>query len=137
MADDAVFINHEGDAVGKEAGEAKDSIRLGNLLLGVAQKREARPGFFGELAVPILTVETDAQHLRARSLKLGDITLIRLDLLRSTGRGGANVKGQDNGFLPTEVREFDHLAVLIRQGKVRGAVTDLQSRRWAEQWHKE
>jgi hypothetical protein len=26
---------------------------------------------------------------------------------------------------------------LIRQGKVRGAVTDLQSRRWAEQWHKE
>ena len=137
MANDAVFIDDEGDAVGEEVSEAEDPVSLGDLLIGVAQQRKACASFLGELAVPLLAVEADSQHLRARGLELGDITLIRLDLFRSTGRGGANIKGQDNGFLAPEVRELYDLAVLIGQHEVRGTVTDLQSRRCAKQGHKE
>src|SRR5208283_3630258 len=103
VANDAVFIDHEGDSIGKEASEVENTISLGHLLFGVTQERESRAGLGGELAVPVLAVEADSQHLRARRLELGDITLIRLDLFRSTRRGGANVKGQDDGFLAPKV----------------------------------
>jgi hypothetical protein len=136
MADNAIPIDHEGHAVGKEASEAEDTVRFGDFLFGVAQERESGAGFLGKLAVPFLAVEADPQHLRARGLELGDITLIRLDLFRSTGCGGANVEGQDNGFLAAKVGEFNDLAVLVRQREVGGAVADLQSRRCAKQGHK-
>jgi len=66
-----------------------------------------------ELAVPLLIIQTDPQHLRARSFEFGDITLIRLDLRRSTGRGGTDIKGQNDGFLAPEITELDDLPVLI------------------------
>ena len=135
VANDAVLVDHKGDAVGKEAGEAEDTVSLGHLLIGVTQQWETRGGFLGKSAVPLLAVETDPQHLRACRFKLGDITLIRLDLLRSTRRGGANVEGQDDGFLAAKVGELDDLAVLVGQGEIRSAVTDLQSRRCAKQGH--
>jgi hypothetical protein len=92
VANDAVFIDHKRDAVRKQAGEVEDSVRLRDLLLGVRQQRKAGAGLSRELAIPLLGVETYAQNLRARGLKLGDITLIRLDLLRSTWRRGADVE---------------------------------------------
>ena len=45
VANDAVFIDHEGDAVGKEAGEAENPVSLGHLLFGVAQQRESSRRF--------------------------------------------------------------------------------------------
>jgi len=37
VADDAVLIDHEGDAIGKEAGEAQDAVGFGNCFVRVAQ----------------------------------------------------------------------------------------------------
>ena len=96
MANDAVFINYKGDAIGEEASEVQNAISLGDFLFGVAQQRECRPGFLREFAVPVLVVEADSQHLRTRGLEFGDITLIRLDLPASTGRGGADVEGKNH-----------------------------------------
>jgi len=135
VTNNAILIDHEGDAVGKEMSESEVTVSLGYLLAGVTQQRESRAGFLGKLAIPFLAVQADPQNLRARSLELGDITLIRLDLLRSTRRGGANVEGQDDGFLAAKVGELDDLAVLVGQGEIRSAVTDLQSRRCAKQGH--
>ena len=115
MANDAVFVDHKGDAVGKEARKIEDAVSLGRLLVDVTQQRETRARLLGKSAVPFLAVEADPQHLRARSFELGDITLIRLDLLRSTGRGGANIKGQDDRLLAAEISELHDLAVLIGQ----------------------
>jgi len=137
VANDAAFVNHKRNAVGKETGEIEDTVSFGHLLFGVGKQRKRGAGFLGELAVPVWGVEADPQHLRARSFEPGDITLIRLDLFRSTGRRGANIKSQDNGFLAPEVRELDEFAVLVRQGKVRSAVANLQSRGRGKQWHKD
>ncbi len=84
VADDVLLVNHEGDAVGKQASEIEDSVSLSHLLFGVAQQRKARAGFLSKLAVSFLVVETDPQDLRARGLELGDISLIRSDLFGST-----------------------------------------------------
>jgi hypothetical protein len=129
VANDAVFVDHKRNAVGKEAGEIEDTASLGHLLLGVGKQWKCGAGFFSKLAVPFLAVEADPQNLCACGLELGDITLIRLDLFRSTGCGSANIKRQDNGLLAPEVRELDGLAALVRQYKVRSAVADFQSRR--------
>lgn len=136
VADDAVRIDHEGDAVGKEVSEIEDTVSFGDYLFSIAQERERRAGFLGKLTVPFLAIEADPQHLCTRGLELGDITLIRLDLFRSTGRRGADVEGQYDGFLAPKVRELNDLAVLVGQREVGGAVTDLQSRRCAKQGHK-
>jgi len=136
VADDAILIDHEGDAVGKETSETEDTVSPGDFLVSVTQQRESGAGLLGKLAVPFLAVEADPQHLCARGLELGDITLIRLDLFRSTRCGGANVKGQYDGFLAPKVRELNELTVLVGQREVGGAVTDLQSRRCAKQGHK-
>ena len=137
VANDAVLVDHKGDAVGKEAGEAEDTVSLGHLLIGVTQQWETRGGFLGKSAVPLLAVETDPQHLRACRFKLGDITLIRLDLFRSTGGGSANIKGENHRLLAMEVGELYQLAVLIGQGEVRRTVANLQSRRCAKQRHED
>ncbi len=137
VANDAVFVDYKRNSVGKKVSEIEHAVSFGHLLVGVAQQREAGAGFSGKLTVPLLAVEADPQNLRARGFELGDITLIRLDLFRSTGCGGANIERQDNGFLAAEVRKLDDLAVLVRQRKVRSAVADLQSRRCGKQRHKE
>jgi hypothetical protein len=92
MANQAVLIDHKSDAVGEEAGEAEDAVGFGNYLVCVAQQRKAGAGVFRELAVPLLSVEANAQNLRAGGLEFGDIRLISLDLARSTGSGCARIK---------------------------------------------
>ncbi len=92
VANDAVFIDHKGDAVGKQAGEAEDAVGFGNYLVCVAQQRKTGTGLFRELAVSLLSVEANAQNLRAGGLEFGDIRLISLDLARSTGSGCARIK---------------------------------------------
>ena len=114
MADDSVFIDHERDAVGEQAGETQNAVGFGDDLIGVAKQGKAGAGFFGELAVPFLGIKTDAQNLCAGGLEFGDIRLISLDLASSTWSGGTRVKCQDDGFLAVEVSEFDKLAVLVR-----------------------
>ncbi len=86
VANDAVLVDDERDAVGEEVGEIQDAVGLRDLFIGVAQQRKAGAGFLGEFAVSLAAIGADPQHLGARGLKLGDITLIRLDLLRSTRR---------------------------------------------------
>jgi len=127
VPDDAVFVDHEGDAVGEKAGDVENPVSFGHLLLGVTQEREARASLLGELAVSFLAIETNPQDLGARGFELGDIRPIRLYLPGSTGRRSAKVESQNDGPLPPEILEPDELAMLVRQREVRCAIADLQA----------
>lgn len=59
VANDAVFVDHESDAVGEKASETEDTVRLGHFLFGVAQEGETRSGLLGKLAVSFLAIETN------------------------------------------------------------------------------
>ncbi len=124
VLDNSVPVDHEGDAIGKEVREIQNSVGLGNTLFRITQQRKACAGLSGKFAVSFLAVEADAQHLHPPSFEPGDITLIRLDLLRSTGRGGANIKCQNDGFPAPKIGKLYEFAVLIRQRKIRGSVAD-------------
>ena len=135
VADDSVLVDHERNSIGEQAREVENSVRLGDLLFGIAQQRKGRAGFGREFPVPFLAVNADSQHLGAGGFELGDISLIRLDLLRSTGSRGAQVESQDDGFLPPEVLKRDHVALLVGQRKIRSAIPHLQSCAGQEQGH--
>jgi hypothetical protein len=137
VADDAVLIDHERDAIGEQAGKAQDAVGFGDDFIRVAKQGKAGAGFFGKLAVSLLGVKADSQNLRASGLKFGDIRLISLDLASSTGSGGARVKRQDHGFLTVEIRKLHDLAILVRQCKVGSVVAHFEVRRCTKQWHKE
>ncbi len=115
MSNDSTLIDYEGHSVREKVGETEDAVSLGDSFVGITKQRKTGAGLLSKLAVPVLVIQTDPQHLRARSFEFGDITLIRLDLRRSTGRGGTDIKGQNNGLLATEIRELDHVPVLIGQ----------------------
>ena len=125
VTDDAVLVDHEGNAIGEQAGEAQDAVGFGDDFIGVAKQGKAGAGFFGKLAVPLLGIKTDSQNLRACGLEFGDIRLISLDLASSTRSGGARVKRQDHGFFAVEIRKLHELAVLVGQREIRSAVAHL------------
>ena len=120
----------------REVCEIEDAVSFGHLLSGVAQQRKTCAGLLGKLSISVRAVKAYPQHLRARSLELGHITLIRLDLFRSTRCGGANIKRQDHGLLSPKIRELNYLGALVWQREIRGTVADLQACTSREQEHR-
>jgi hypothetical protein len=137
VADNAVFIDHKGHSVGKQAGEAQNAVGFGYDFVGVAKQGEAGAGLFRELAIPLLGIKADAQHLCAGGLKFGDITLISLDLASSTRSGSSRIKRQNHGFLALKIGQLHDFPILVRQGKSGSTVANLKIRRCTEEWHKE
>jgi hypothetical protein len=64
--------------------------------------------------------------LRAGGFEFGDISLIRLELLRSTGSRGPQVESQNHALLPAKVSEPDGPVVLVREREIRGPVANFQ-----------
>ena len=118
LADDSLLVDHEGDAVRPAENGDEDVIGFGDALVLVAQDGELDAEGFGEGFVLFPTVNTDADHLRARRFELGDISLIRLNLFRSAGRSGPDVERQHHTFLAAKIGEPDRRAALVRERKV-------------------
>ena len=114
MANDAVFVDNEGDAIGEQACEVEHAVRPGHLFIGVTEQGKAGLGLVGEPAIALRAIDADPQNLCICCLEFGDITLIRPDFGRSTRRGRANVERQHHGFLAAKARQLDDIAVLVR-----------------------
>ena len=82
----------------------------------------------GEDLVRRGTVHADPEHLCAVIFELGDISLIRLELLRSTAGKGEHVERQHHVLLARKIAELHLLAVLVGQGKVRRFVAHVGRR---------
>jgi hypothetical protein len=137
VLNNSFFVDDESDPVGEEADDIQNTVGFGDLLIGVREQGKTCGRFCRKLAVSFRAVEADSQHLHARSFKPGDITLIRLNLFRSTGRGGANVERQHNGFSAQKISQLDEIAVLVRQREIRRAVAYFWLCGCSEQTHNE
>ncbi len=93
MPDDPLFIYGESGARAVSSLFIKDAVVFHHLTLEIAQQREGDPDVFLEATVSRVAVNADAQDLRVRLLEFGDISLIRLQLLRSTAGEGEHVEG--------------------------------------------
>jgi|GEM_PF-7118574 len=126
LTDDALAIDHEGDAVGIAEDGDKDAVLAGDGFWLVAEYGKRDPEGFGEGFVLFAAIDADAEHLCPRGFELGDISLIRLQLARSAGRPGLDVEGQDDILLATEITESDSMSNLVRQNEVGSNVANLR-----------
>src|SRR5262247_4132189 len=98
VANDALLVDNESGARTEALGFVENAIVLNDLaLLEVAEKWEAQPlGFCGEFLRPMVerghAVHADAENLCFRVGEFGDISLIRLHLLRSAPGEGQHVE---------------------------------------------
>ena len=93
VPDDAFLIHHERGAVGESALFVEDSVLLGDGSFEVAKERVSDLKLLGILLVGKPAVNADAENLSVGLFEFGDISLIRLKLLRSPAREGEYVKG--------------------------------------------
>ena len=133
VLDDAVAIHHKGGPSGQAVILVQDAVILGDLVGHIAEQGKVHADFIGEFLVGYETVDTDAQNLSSGGFEFGDISLIRLEFLRSTTGKSEHVKSQHH-VLALEVAQLDLLAILVAHGEVRGLVAHLQMCGWRGGW---
>ena len=128
VPDDAFLVHHKRGPVGESALFVEDSVFLGNGSLEITEERVSDLKLLGIFFVGKSAVDADAENLSVGLFEFGDISLIRLELLRSTAGKRQNVKRQDDVLLSSEFTELDFLALGVRQSKVRRPIAHRQRR---------
>ena len=130
VPDDAFFIDQEGGAISKALLLVEDAIVLNDGAFEIAEDGERNSNLFCEFAVGGNAVDTHSEDLSLAGFEFGDISLIRLQLLRSTTGKGEHIDRQYDIFLTFEVAKLVGFSVSGAQRKVRSFVSDLQVRVW-------
>ena len=125
MLNDALFVNYEGRAVGRTPFRVQYSIERRNLAFEIAQQGIGDFQVFRITLVCISAVDADSQHRSSDILEFGDISLIRLQFLRSTARESKNVESQHDVVFLAKIGELRLVALVVRKREVRGLVAHL------------
>ena len=130
VLNDSVFIDHESSAISEALFFVKDAIVFDHSAFEITEYREGNSDLFCEFAVGGNTVNTHAEDLRVGGFEFGDISLIRLQLLRSTPGEGQYVNRKYDVFLTFEIAQLVSLSIGGTQRKLRSLVTDFQVCFW-------
>jgi hypothetical protein len=130
VPDDAFFIDQEGGAISKALLLVEDAIILNDGAFEIAENGERNAELFCEFAVGGNAVDTHSEDLSLVSFEFGDISLIRLQFLRSTTGKGKHINRQYDIFLTFEIAQLVGLAVGGAKCEVRSLVPDLQVCMW-------
>ena len=126
MPNDAFFIDQEGGPIAKALLLIKDAIIFYDGAFEIAQQRERNCELFGKFTVGGNAVNTQSKNLSLIRFELGDISLIRLQFLRSTTGECEYINREYDVFLAFEIAELVSLSVGGAQREIRRWVTDLQ-----------
>jgi hypothetical protein len=130
VLDNALLVDHKGGAARKLLLIIQDAIFFGDFARHVAQQGELHAQLLGEFSISEGTVNADAQNRSVIQIDfaIGDISLIRLQLVCSIRTEGHYVEREDDALLSAEVAKFNGVPVLVRQGEVRCQIAHLQVR---------
>ena len=103
VLDDSLLIDHEGSAISEALFFVEDAVVFDDSAFEIAEYRKGNSNLFGEFAVGGNTVNTHAEDLRVVVLEFGDISLIRLQFLRSTTGERQYVNRKYDVFLAFEI----------------------------------
>ncbi len=103
VPDDAFFIDQEGGAISKALLLVVDAIVFNDGAFEIAENGERNSNLFCEFAVGGNTVDTHSKNLSLVGFEFGDISLIRLQFLRSTTGKGEHINRQYDIFLTFEI----------------------------------
>src|ERR1051325_2604438 len=126
VSNDTFFIDHEGGTIAKPLLLVEDTIILDYSAFEIAEDRKGNSNLFSEFAVGGNAVYTHAEDLRVGCFEFGDISLIRLQFLRSTTSERQHINRQHDIFLPFEIAKLVGLSVSSMKREIRSRVTDLQ-----------
>jgi hypothetical protein len=126
VLNDSIFIDHESRTISKALLFVEDTIVFDDSAFEIAEYREGNSNLFCEFAVGGNTVNTHAEDLRVGGFEFGDISLIRLQFLRSTTGERQYVDRKYDVFLPFEIAQLVSFSVGGTQRKLRSLVTDFQ-----------
>ena len=126
MSNDAFFIDQERRAISKALLLVEDAIVFDDGAFEIAQQRERNCELFGKFTVGGNAVNTQSKNLSLIRFELGDISLIRLQFLRSTTGESEHINGQYDIFLAFEIAQLVHLSVSSTKAEFRRLVADFQ-----------
>jgi len=130
VPDNAFFIDQEGGAISKTVFLVEDAVVFNHSAFEIAEYRECNSELFGEFAVGGNAVDTHSEDLSLVCFEFGDISLIRLQFLRSTTGKGEHIDRQYDIFLTFEIAQLVLLSVRGAKREVRSFVSDLQVCVW-------
>jgi hypothetical protein len=130
VPDDAFFIDQESGAISKALLLVVDAIVFNDGAFEIAEDGERNSNLFGEFAVGGNTVDTHSEDLSLVCFEFGDISLIRLQFLRSTTGKREHVNRQYDIFLTFEIAQLVLLSVRGAKREVRSFISDLQVCMW-------
>jgi hypothetical protein len=130
VPDDAFFIDQEGGAIAEALLLVEDAVVFDDGAFEIAEDRESYSKLLCEFTVGRNTVNTHSENLCLVAFKFGDISLIRLQLLRSTTGERQNVNSKYDVLLAFEIAQLVGLSVGGSELEVRGFVADLQVCFW-------
>ncbi len=113
VLDHAIAVDHEGRALGQPDDRHQDAVVPRDGLVLVAQEGKLEAELFRKGSVLGPVVDADPDDLGAGLLELGDISLIRRELLGSARGRRFDVKRQNHALLPAEVAQLHRRAVLV------------------------
>ena len=111
LPNDAFFIDQEGGAISKALFLVEDAIVFNDSTFEIAENRKCNSELFCEFAVGGNAVDTHSEGLSLIAFELGDISLIRLQLLRSTPGEGQYVNRKYDVFLAFEIAQLVSLSI--------------------------
>ena len=103
VSNDAFFVDQEGGAISKALLLVEDAIVFYGSAFEITEDGKCNSELFCEFAVGGNAVDTHSKDLSLISFELGDISLIRLQFLRSTTGKGEHVNRQYDIFLTFEI----------------------------------
>ena len=103
VPDDAFFVDQEGGAISKALLLVEDAIVFNDSAFEIAEYGKCNSELFCKFAVGGNAVDTHSKDLSLISFEFGDISLIRLQFLRSTTGKGEHVDRQYDIFLTFEI----------------------------------
>ncbi len=121
-----VLIDHKRGAITEALRFVENSIILHHCSFEIAEERECYSNVLREAFVGGNAIYTDAENLRVGSFEFGDISLIRLQLFRSTAGKGQDVEGKHYVLLAFEIAQLHFLAGSAGKRKIRGSIAYFQ-----------
>ena len=118
VPDNPFLVYHEGSTIAEPLLLIENPIVLNNCPFKVTKEWKGNADLFSELAVGRDAVYTNTKNLRVGCFEFGDISLIRLHLLRSTAGESQNIESKNDVLLTSEVAELVCLAICASQGKL-------------------
>ena len=130
VLNDSILVYYKCSAIAEALFFVEDSVIFHHGSFEIAEQGKCDADVLSKAAVGGNAVDADSENLSICSFEFGDISLIRLQFLRSTTGKSEYIKGQYYIFLSFEIAEFYLLSGCAWKCEVRRSITNFQVCLW-------